>query len=249
MKPIIGITANYSYDGTGECADGIGTAGQEWQLLADDYIASISRAGGIPMILPIMDDMEDVKDMLKNVDGVLFSGGHDVQPSYFQELPTGKCGGMVPRRDFQEDFMVKYLLSETTMPILGICRGIQIVNASLGGTLYQHLPDAGFNIHTLVQYPRNVISHNVLIESDSLLAGVTGTQRLGVNSFHHMAVKQVAPCLHAVATSEDGVIEALELKDSDNRFFLCVQWHPEMMAVSNAVQQGILSNFVEHCKL
>lgn len=248
MKPIIGITANYSYDGTGECEDGIGTQGQEWQLLADDYICAICRAGGLPMILPIMDDMEDVKQMLMGVDGVLFSGGHDVQPSYFHELPTGKCGGMVPRRDFQEDFMVKYLLSETSKPVLGICRGTQIVNASLGGTLYQHLPDAGFNIHTLVQYPRNAESHNVLIESDSILADVTGTKCLGVNSFHHMAVKKVASCLRTVAKSEDGVIEALELKDPDRRFFLCVQWHPEMMSATNAVQQGIISAFVESCK-
>ena len=143
MRPIIGITANYSFDGASQCREGIGTPGQEWQMLADDYITAVTRAGGLPLILPLIrgEDREALwAELLDQVDGVLFSGGNDVDPLLFGEISTGKTGGLIPARDEQELWMANYLLKHTRKPILGICRGIQFLNVALGGTLYQDLP-------------------------------------------------------------------------------------------------------------
>ena len=230
MKPVIGITANYSFDGSSEFAEGIGAKEQEWQLLADDYIASVVRAGGIPFILPVVRGPKwetIVEEILSAVDGVLFSGGSDVDPLRFGQQTTGKTGGVVPERDEQEFAMLHYLLEQTGKPILGVCRGIQVINAALGGTLIQHIPDAGFSSHTLPMYPRQIPSHRVKVEKNSMLHTLVAQDSMGVNSFHHMAVDTCAPGLKVTARSEDGVIEAVELAENPmNRVFLGVQWHP-----------------------
>lgn len=252
MRPIIGITANYSFDGSSEFAEGIGTREQEWQLLADDYITSVVRAGGAPVILPLTrgpEGWEALRLLLDQVDGVLFSGGNDVDPLRFGQKSTGRTGGVIPERDEQEFTMLRYLLEETEKPILGICRGIQVLNAALGGTLLQHIPDAGFPSHSLTMYPRQTPSHRVQVEDGTLLRRLAGTDTLAVNSFHHMAVDRPAPALRVSARSEDGVIEAVELRDNPSgRFFLGVQWHPEMMARTDEVQQGLISGFVDSCR-
>ena len=250
MRPIIGITANYSFDGASQCREGIGTPGQEWQMLADDYITAVTRAGGIPLILPILrgGDREALRtELLDRVDGVLFSGGNDVDPLLFGETSTGRTGRLIPDRDEQELWMARYLLEHTRKPILGICRGIQILNVALGGTLIQHVPDGGFPPHTLLMYPRERASHTVRIQAGSLLARIAGTESLGVNSFHHMAVRECAPPLRVTARAEDGMIEAVELREDPDRFFLAVQWHPEMMAGADRQAQGLLDAFVAAC--
>ena len=251
LHPVIGITANYSFDGSGEYREGIGAKEQDWQLLADDYIASVVRAGGIPLILPVIREGADrtvTRRLLDLVDGVLFSGGGDVDAVRFGQKSAGRTGAVVPERDEQELFLIQTLLKETEKPILGICRGIQILNVALGGTLIQHIPDAGFTSHSLGMYPRQVPSHTVLLERDSLLARLTGAERLAVNSLHHMAVDRPAPALRVTARSEDGVIEGVELADNPTgRFFLAVQWHPEMMAFADPVQQNLISAFVARC--
>lgn len=249
MRPIIGITANYMYDGSAEFAEGIGARDQEWQLLADDYITSVQAAGGIPVILPVLRegaDHETARRLIDGVDGVLFSGGSDVDPRRFGQMTTGKTGNVIPERDDQEWFMVHYALERTNKPVLGVCRGIQIINAALGGTLIQHIPDAGFHPHSLAMYPRQKASHSVDILPGSLLARITGAEKLEVNSFHHMAADRIAPGLRVTARSEDGVTEAVELRDApDGRFFLAVQWHPEMMAAADSVELRIMQAFVE----
>lgn len=248
-QPIIGITANYSYDGSSEFAEGIGAREQEWQLLADDYIDCIVRAGGIPVILPLVKNkkyQETVRLLADGADAILFSGGNDVDPMRFGQTTAGKTGGIIPERDEQEFFLLRYVLEHTEKPVLGVCRGIQLMNAVMGGTLIQHIPDAGYPAHTLPMYPRQMASHWVNVEPGSLLHGITGRERLGVNSFHHMAVEECAPGLVITARAEDGVIEAVELADNrKKRFFLGVQWHPEMMAWADAVQQKIISAFVK----
>lgn len=252
MKPIIGITANYSFDGSSEFAEGIGAREQEWQLIADDYVSSVTRAGGIPVILPVVRGPEweaVVEQMINCVDGILLSGGSDVDPLRFGQKTTGKTGGIIPERDEQEFYMLRYLLEKTQKPVLGVCRGVQVMNAALGGTLIQHIPDAGFTGHTLTMYPRQVPSHRVRVEPGTLLHQLVGTEKLSVNSFHHMAVDECAPMLKVAAHSEDGVIEAVEMKDeSSGRFFLGVQWHPEMMAWADSIQQRIVNAFVESCR-
>ena len=252
LQPVIGITANYSFDGSGEYAEGIGAKEQDWQLIADDYIDCVARAGAVPLMLPVLREDRDqilTRRMLDLVDGVLFSGGSDVDPMRYGQKSAGRTGPVVPERDEQETFMLDYLLNRTKKPILGICRGIQIINAALGGTLIQHIPAAGFTSHTLSMYPRQVPSHYVAIEKDSLLFQLVHTERLPVNSLHHMAVDVPSPDLRVVARSEDGVIEGVELKNNpEGRFFLAVQWHPEMMAFADPVQQGLIDAFVDRCR-
>lgn len=126
MEPIIGITANYMFDGSAEYAEGIGAPDQEWQLLADDYITSVKRAGGIPLILPVIKEEGDravTLRLLDCVDGVLFSGGSDVDPLRFGAVTTGKTGNLIPERDEQEFFLFRHVLEKTGKPMLGICRG------------------------------------------------------------------------------------------------------------------------------
>ena len=249
MRPIIGITANYMFHGAAEYQEGIGAPDQAWQKLADDYVTAVERAGGLPLILPIVSGEDTAKELLERVDGVLFSGGSDIDPLLFGETTTGKTGNIIPERDRQEMFMLRYLLDHTRKPILGVCRGIQLMNAALGGTLIQHIPDEGFASHSLSMYPRQSPSHDVNVAPGSLLYGITGQSALAVNSFHHMAVKQCAPRLTVTGRAVDGVIEAVELAENpDGRFFLGVQWHPEMMAGAAPVQQAILTAFVERCK-
>lgn len=249
MKPIIGITANYMSDGSAEYQEGIGAPGQAWQKLAHDYITAVEQAGGLPLILPIVSGEDAAKELLERVDGVLFSGGSDIDPLLFGETATGKNGNIIPERDRQEAFMLRHLLDHTRKPVLGVCRGIQLMNAALGGTLIQHIPDEGFTSHSLSMYPRQSPSHRVTVVPGSLLYRITGQSSLAVNSFHHMAVKQCAPRLTVTGRAEDGVIEAMELADNPGgRFFLGVQWHPEMMVQAAPAQQAILTAFVEHCK-
>lgn len=187
-----------------------------------------------------------VEQMLNYVNGVLLSGGSDVDPLRFGQKTTGKTGGIIPERDEREFYMLHYLLEKTQKPILGVCWEVQVINVALGGTLIQHIPDAGFTGHTLAMYPRQVPSHRVRVEPGTLLHRLVGAGVLPVNSFHHMAVDESAPALQVTARLEDGVIEAVELsKNPDGRFFLGVQWYPEMMAWADSAQQKIVNAFVD----
>ncbi len=250
-KPVIGITANYSFDGSGEFAEGIGAREQAWQLIADDYVTCVVRAGGIPVVLPVVSGEDGAlrRELLDLTDGVIFSGGSDVDPMFFGQKSAGRTGRVVPLRDRQEGFMLRCLLEETDKPVLGICRGIQIINAAMGGTLIQHIPDTGHGSHSLTMYPREEPSHRICIQEDSLLFSLLGCRETGVNSLHHMAVDAPAEGLKVTAWSEDGIIEAVELAENpEGRFFLAVQWHPEMMAFADPVQQGLIDTFVERCR-
>lgn len=148
MKPLIGITCNYDYkDEIGKVTQ-VGITGQKWHFLADNYIASIERAGGVPVMIPICRNMETVKEMVSRMDGILISGGHDVNPREYGEDVNGSCGVIMPMRDRQDVELSKYIIEETNKPILGICRGIQIMNIATGGNLYQDLEIEGnFNHH------------------------------------------------------------------------------------------------------
>ena len=260
MKPIIGITCNYSYNGSVPCAEGIGAAGQEWQMLADDYVISVLAAGGLPVLLPILpfpgeEDAlaaasvcnETTVEMLRHIDGLLLSGGNDLDSVYFDQFPRAEVGPIVAKRDRQEILTARFAYEKMKLPVLGVCRGAQILNVAMGGTLHQHLPAAGFNSHSLFMFPREEPSHSIRIESGSRLGEILGASAR-VNSFHHQAVNQPAPGFHATAFSPDGVIEAIEPEESGGRFVMGVQWHPEMMAAHSSQQHLLIKAFVSACK-
>lgn len=242
-KPLIGITCNFERNDEIGIMTDMGVKLQKWQFLADNYINAVERAGGIPIILPICEDFETVKEILAQVQGVIVSGGNDVSPACYGEEADG-CGEIVPERDGQDLAIVQYLMQNSRMPVLGICRGIQVMNVALGGVLYQDVEKAGFRQHSLDDSPMNQAVHTVTLEPQTRLQEIFQTDVLRVNSYHHSAVKRLAePCLLS-GTSDDGIIEALELPGE--RFFLAVQWHPEMM-YDDELQKRLFSAFVAAC--
>ena len=209
--PVIGLTGNFR---DGDCT------------LAEGYYQSVLKAGGVPIVLPPYEETDALINTLEHLDGLLLTGGADINPLYWGENPVKGLHGINPRRDKQELLLVK-LAADRQIPILGICRGIQTMTAALGGTLYQ---DIHSQMDTeLIKHDqdldRSFASHTVRIEKDTLLYNLFDTDVLAVNSFHHQAVKEAAPGFRVCARSSDGVIEAVE--STEYKSMLGVQWHPE----------------------
>lgn len=209
--PIIGLTGNFR---DGDCT------------LAEGYYQSILKAGGVPLIIPSYDDINRLNDTLDMLDGILLTGGADINPLFLGEEPIKELHGINPRRDRQELLLTK-LAVDRQIPILGICRGIQTMNAALGGTLYQdiHSQMEGTRIKHDQDLERSYASHTVSIEEGTLLHQLFQTDHIAVNSFHHQAIKEAAPGFRVCARATDGVIEAME--STEHKSMLGVQWHPE----------------------
>lgn len=248
MKPLIGICANYLSNDAAGMAAGIGAKNQEWQLLADDYIVAIERAGGVPVILPVTEDLETITPLLQKLDGILFSGGSDIDPNYYGEYPRFGLGLIEPRRDSHEVKLAQKILYETTLPILGICRGMQLLTVATGGTLYQDLHSQkpeGIN-HSVPKALRHHAFHPVRIDKESMLYDIYQVEELGVNSFHHQAVKELGKGFKATMTAPDGIVEGMEWEQ--DRFVVAVQWHPEMMEGPVETIRPLFTTFVDQCK-
>ena len=233
MKPIIGIIPLVD-----EEKDSL------WML--PGYMNGIEKAGGIPIMFPLTSDADDIKELLTNVQGVLFTGGHDVNPAIYNETPINQTVSFCKERDDMEVEVLKQVL-EKDMPLLGICRGIQFVNAYLGGSLYQDIPTqfpTNLNHHQSPPYDKPV--HRVNIKESSSLFGLLNKKSLEVNSYHHQAVKDPSPCLDIMAVAEDGLIEAVEIKDKT--FAWALQWHPEFSFMSDEDSFKIFKEFVRHCE-
>lgn len=244
MKPIIGISINSLREISQKDVGEIGAKGQDWQLLASDYIRAVERNGGIPIIIPNLENIEDLTKLIDKVDGLILSGGHDVNPRTYGERNNGKLGAIDNLRDACEIFMTQYAL-EKDIPILGICRGFQILNITLGGTVHQDLPNAGYPVHSLPNSNRNEAAHFVKIIKNSPLFDIFNREEVWVNSFHHQGINVLGRNLKVAATSEEGLVEAVYL--DDKKFVLGVQWHPEMM-YDNREMNGIFEKFINACK-
>ncbi|MBO4784533.1 MAG: gamma-glutamyl-gamma-aminobutyrate hydrolase family protein [Lachnospiraceae bacterium] len=234
MKPIIGIIPLVD-----EEKDSL------WML--PGYMNGISEVGGIPIMLPLTSDADDIKELLSKVQGILFTGGHDVNPAIYNEAPINQTVSFCKERDAMESEVLKQVL-EIDMPLLGICRGIQFINAYLGGTLYQDIPTQFTSKlnhhHQSPPYDKPV--HKVIIKENSRLFSLLKKKSLEVNSYHHQAVKDLAPGLSVMALAEDGLIEAIEIKDK--KFAWAFQWHPEFSYVTDEDSLKIFKEFVSHCK-
>lgn len=186
-----------------------------------------------------------ISQLLDEVQGILLTGGHDVDPKIYGEEPIPKCGAACVERDSMEKELLDQAL-ERDMPVLGICRGIQFMNAYLGGTLYQDLPtqfDSKVEHH--MSPPYDVPVHSVSVLEDSALYKLLNTDKLAVNSYHHQAIKDKADRLKVMALSEDGLIEAVEMPDK--RFVWAVQWHPEFNYLKDENSRKIFEEFVRQC--
>ena len=182
--------------------------------------------------------------LLDGLDGLLLSGGPDLVPGYYGEEPIPELGTTIPEWDALEMALLRLAL-ERGMPIFGICRGMQILNVALGGTLYQDVPSQlGADVLNHWQTtPKCQVAHEVEVLDDSYLAEITDRQTVEVNSYHHQGIKGLADALTVAAHSADGVIEALESRDFSERWLVGVQWHPEGM---RDTESGHLNLFKSH---
>ena len=210
------------------------------------YLEGLEQAGAIPIVLPLPEDLDDLPQLVSLCDGLLFTGGQDVSPALYGEAPKPTCGEVCPARDRMEQTLL-HLALERDLPVLGICRGIQFLNAVLGGTLYQDLPtEYPFQTQHHMPPPYDRAVHTVTLQPGTPLAELLGTEHIGVNSYHHQAVKTLAPCLTEMAWSEDGLIEAVCLPGK--RFVWAVQWHPEFSFRVDEHSRKIFGAFVAAAK-
>ncbi len=212
-RPVIGITANF--------ADGKAT-------LADAYYRSVLEAGGVPLLIPPYPEREALMETLSHIDALLLTGGADIDPRYMGEEPDYSLLHTInPPRDGQE-LLLAQLADARSLPILGICRGVQVIAAAFGGSVHQDIYAAlGTQLLNHDQEPveRGVATHDVAFAAGCRLSAIFGSERLAVNTFHHQAVSRVPAGFEVVATSPDGVIEGIEA--TDGRSIIGVQWHPE----------------------
>ncbi len=209
-SPLIGLTGNFADSNT---------------TLRDFYYQSVLRTGGTPVIIPPYEQHNALLNTLDHLDGLVLTGGGDLNPLFVQEEPICALGSVNMERDKQELLLAK-LAFDRQIPTLGICRGIQVLVAALGGSIYQDIyTQANATLKHSQQQARNYASHTVRVENDSILYHLFHTDSLAVNSFHHQAVKAPGPHLKVTATAPDGIIEAVE--SNEYKSILGVQWHPE----------------------
>jgi putative glutamine amidotransferase len=188
------------------------------------YVDAVVAAGGVPIVLPVL-DASLVPTLLESIDGLILSGGGDISPRFYGQEPAPELDVVDEGRDVFELALVHEAL-ERHLPVLGVCRGHQLVNVALGGTLIQHVGSLSDVAHQEKERPSDVM-HEVHITAGSLLAAVVGTETLGVNTLHHQAVSESGAGLQVVARSTDGLVEGVE-GVGDLRV-LGVQWHPELL--------------------
>lgn len=230
--PVIGVTPHYEPDNNKIC-------------IASMYLEAILDAGGVPLLLPLKASEEALTAAVSVCDGFLFTGGPDIDPFRFGEETLQECDVVYPDRDLMEEIVFKLALA-SRKPVFGICRGIQVLNVFLGGTLFQDISaqfQRDLNLCHSQKSGRTVLSHSVSIEKNSLLYDIIKEDTLMVNSFHHQGIKEVAPKLEVAAMSKDGLVEAVYLKD--HPFFLAVQWHPEHLFRVNEGAKKLFTAFVD----
>ncbi len=238
-KPIIGISSSVIVDESGSFA------GYKRAYVNKDYVDAVVRAGGVPLIIPFTTNKEVIISQAQLIDGLILSGGHDVSPYNYGQEPSQKLGETFPERDTYEMILLEES-KKRNIPILGICRGSQLINVAAGGTLYQDLSLIPGNIlkHNQVNKP-TLKTHLIKIGENSIISSFFGKETM-VNSFHHQAIDKVADDFKVVARANDGVVEAIEHKTY--KFLVAVQWHPEMLAVECEKARELFAKFVEEAK-
>ena len=218
--------------------------GRESFWMLPGYMAGIARAGGLAVMLPLTGEDVDIENLVERFDGFLFTGGHDVDPALYGQEKEGCCGDLCPGRDTMEQKLLKAALA-ADKPVLGICRGLQLMNAVLGGTLWQDIPTqfpSETNHRMAAPYGR--AEHTVQVNPELPFGNLPLT--LGVNSCHHQGIRELAPELKVWAKAPDGLVEAVYLPGK--RYARAVQWHPEFFPVEDELSRTIFGGFVEAAK-
>lgn len=231
-KPLIAITPQ--------------VVNNEFNKILPGYLHSILEAGGIPVLLSKTDDIDNITQIINDFDAFLIPGGQDVDPSLYGEKKTPYLRETSPDRDAFEQILIKELV-KTDKPVLGICRGLQIMNIVLGGSLYQDITSQNVTqTHHFMSLPYDRVFHKVNILPKTPLFNIIEETTIGVNSRHHQAIKKIAPCFSPMAFSEDGIMEALYAPKKS--FCIGVQWHPEDMYDKFEHSQKLFKAFIEAAK-
>lgn len=236
MRPRIGITSWHHRDDE-----------ERWEAVLDAYTRAVLEAGGLPVILPIAHaEPALVEEYLQAIDGLIMTGGGDVHPAFYGQILLERCGEIDEERDRFEVELI-HAARGRDLPFLGICRGLQILNVALGGSLYQDLSyrQGTDPAHDSPRERRAEPAHPVAIAAGSHLAEIIGIRELPVTSTHHQIIRDLAPDLEASAVAPDGVIEGVE---GPGRFLLAVQWHPERMIARHPEQLALFRAFIQHAE-
>jgi putative glutamine amidotransferase len=234
-KPVVGLSCSYEQDEKNHRI-----------FLNHSYLEAIRQFGGIPIVLPSEGNDDELEYLVSQCDGILFTGGMDIEPALFGEEKWNDTVETTPDRDRSESLIFR-LAEERQLPILGICRGIQMMNVYYGGTLYQDIPtQAPTEVTHSMGASLGKTCHDCIVEPNSPLHLLTGRDKIAVNSFHHQAVKDVAPGFSVMARCEDGIIEAIW--NPNKRFLWAVQWHPEEIWKIEHSSAHIFQAFMDACK-
>lgn len=234
-NPVIAITSSY-----------LKNSEHDYVFLNHSYLDAIRHFGGVPVILPVEGSPEEWALVLDLCDGVLFSGGNDLDPALYGEATLNDTVVPAPERDGGE-LEICRMAMERKLPTLGICRGIQLLNVYFGGTLYQDIPS---QLETpekhRMEKPYHRASHDCVLEQDSPLHRLLGREVISVNSHHHQSVKDLAPGFTVMGRCSDGVVEAICRPGEP--FLWAVQWHPEKIWDIEDSSAKIFEAFIEACK-
>jgi putative glutamine amidotransferase len=202
------------------------------------------QSGAIPILIPLNLKPEFYPDLLSRIDGIIFTGGGDIEPARFNGVPHERVHNVDNERDHAEISLLKQVRA-INLPFMGICRGLQVINVALGGNLYTHisdqLPDA-LKHDCFSEHPPSYLTHPVEIKANSRLAQIMGTTQAEVNSLHHQGIQTPASEVTPLAWAPDGLIEAIQVPN--NPFGLAVQWHPEWLP-DNTYAQALFAAFIE----
>jgi putative glutamine amidotransferase len=220
-------------------------------IMGQSYVKILRSVGAVPWLIPLLpDDRDTMREIFNRIDGIFLTGGVDVDPTRYGETKEPCCGRTDPPRDDVEIQLIRWAI-DSGKPILAVCRGIQVLNVTLGGTLYQ---DLATQIPTALKHDwfptrenpaRDYLAHHVDSIAGTRVADCLGIAPAMVNSMHHQAIKTLAPGLRASAVAPDGLIEAVE--GSDDTFIVGVQWHPEELAQRDPAQHRLFTSFISAC--
>ncbi len=211
------------------------------------YIRALIDAGAAPLMIPPGLDLPALEMLCARLDGLLLTGGADIDPARYGEERLPLCGEPEPERD-ELELTLTHLALERDLPTLGICRGMQTLNVACGGTLYQDLASQRPQVaqHEHGDSPRSYLAHTIAIERGSRLGEILGVAEARVNSLHHQAVKQPGAGAQVVAWAADGVAEGMEAPD--HRFVVAVQYHPEELVATDALSRRLFAAFAQACR-
>lgn len=237
MRPVIGIPCQADF-----------RAGSQRPIYGNNrtYVHAVESAGGLPILIPMLDDLSELQELLPRLDGILFSGGIDLQPSLYG-APHHPAGDEAdPKLDLFEMTIASWALEED-IPVLGVCRGMQMLNVLSGGTLYQDIPSQYPTTlsHSRRDKPRTELTHRVTLEAGTLIERILRVHQLSVNSLHHQAVKEPGRGIRISGYAEDGLPEFLEMPDK--RFVVGIQGHPEELYGTVPIFARLFQAFVNAC--